>query len=133
MNDIIIKSTNDNTLTIPTWLMTALNLHEGSLEQQLIRLTRQQTVSLEKLSQQLFELLIYSNIPNTVPMVAAMRQHLLRQDDNSAQKTMALPELHVDYLQQFLNLEGALADDTDFDQAIATLNEVWQTWPHDFV
>jgi len=72
----VVKSTHDNTIALPAWLMNQLQLHDGeevktSIEGQTLRLTP---------------------------------------------------------LEQFLALRGALQEDEAFDQAMAYLDQAWQTW-----
>ncbi len=73
---VIVKSSNEDVISLPFWLMKLLNLHEGDkiktvIEGQTVRLTP---------------------------------------------------------LDKFLSLRGALRDDKDFDMAIESLNQGWQSW-----
>jgi len=73
---VIVKSTNEDVIALPIWLMKLLKLREGDkiktvIEGQMVRLTP---------------------------------------------------------LDKFLSLRGALRDDKDFDAAIESLNQGWQSW-----
>ena len=73
---VVVKSSNEDIIALPFWLMKLLNLHEGDkiktvIEGQIVRLTP---------------------------------------------------------LDKFLSLRGALRDDNDFDNAIESLNQGWQSW-----
>jgi len=73
---VVIKSSKEDVIALPFWLMKLLNLREGdkiktAIEGQMVRLTP---------------------------------------------------------LDKFLSLRGALRDDNDFDTAIESLNQGWQSW-----
>ena len=73
---VIVKSTNEDVIALPIWLMKLLKLREGDkiktvIEGQMVRLTP---------------------------------------------------------LDKFLSLRGALRDDKDFDAAMESLNQGWQSW-----
>jgi len=73
---VVVKSSKEDVIVLPFWLMKLLNLREGdkiktAIEGQMVRLTP---------------------------------------------------------LDKFLSLRGALRDDNDFDTAIESLNQGWQSW-----
>jgi len=72
---VVVKSSTDEVIALPPWIMRLLNLHEGNkikpiIEGRMVRLTP---------------------------------------------------------LDQFLSLRGALREDRDFDAAIESLNQRWQS------
>jgi antitoxin component of MazEF toxin-antitoxin module len=51
------------------------------------------------------------------------------QDGEEIKATVVGDSIHITRLDAFLSLRGALADDDAFDQAMAILEQGWQTWP----
>jgi len=121
MTVIIKKSSNEQTITLPAWLLSALKLQEGDLEPQL------QTVSThhDSLLTQLF-LEMMSRLLNLLSVEKGTEMSQAKIE----QKATGISD---DDLNKFLALEGVLADDPDFDHAIESLNEAWQTWNPNFV
>jgi antitoxin component of MazEF toxin-antitoxin module len=71
-------------------------------------------------------------VTSTNEKTIALPQWLMRQlnlhDGDQIKPIIDGGSIRLTPLDQFLSLRGILKDDSDFDQAIESLNQRWQSW-----
>lgn len=73
-------------------------------------------------------IVLKSKDEQTISLPASLLRRLRLQEGDEIKAVIEGQTLRVSRLEDFLALQGALADDSAFDEAMKLIDNVWQLW-----
>jgi antitoxin component of MazEF toxin-antitoxin module len=73
-------------------------------------------------------IIVKSTDEDTISLPSSILKSLRLQEGDEVKAVLEGETLRLSKLEDFLDLRGVLADDTEFDLALETLDKNWRAW-----
>ena len=73
-------------------------------------------------------IVVKSKDEQTISLPASLLKRLRLKEGDEIKAILDGQTLRLSKLEGFLSLRGALAEDTDFDEAMEIIDKAWQAW-----